>query len=190
MVRETRRAFCGRLMAFGAAGLFGGQAGLDKFLLPAPPCKDDLTPAVGTEAGFRAGAPVRGSLVEAGMAGQKMTLTGFVTGLTCGRIKGARVDFWQADAAGRLDATGFRLRGAALTDKDGRYSIETIIPGQVGNRAKRIHVRVQPPGKRALSTVLYFPNDAAAERDRDFKKQLLLRHTGANVFQFDFLLDV
>ena len=173
-----------------AVPLRARQRGLDQFMLPAPPCKDDLTPAVSSDAEYRSGAPVRRSLLDPGMPGVKMTLAGYVTGLTCGRIKGARVDFWQADSQGRFDPRGFRLRGAVLTDGDGRYAIETVIPGEAAGRAKRISARLQPPGKASLSTVLFFPDDPAASKDKQFKPGLVMkRAAGPSAYTFDFLLD-
>ena len=196
MPRGTRREFFAPLLTFGMAAVAivrgtrvaADQGGLDKFLVPAPPCKEDLTPAVPAGAGYRAGAPLRKTLSA---AGTRMTLSGFVTGLTCGRIKGARLDFWQADASGRTDTAGFRLRGAVLTDPDGRYVIETIVPGSEAGRARHIGVRVEPTGKKALTTVLFFPDDEAATRDRQFNKSLVMKAVpGAiNSYTFDFLLD-
>ncbi len=167
------------------------QAGLDKFLLPAPPCKDDLTPEVPVGAEFRAGAPLRSSLVEAGVTGTRMTLSGYVTGLTCGRVKGARIDFWQAGPDGKLDASGFRLRGAVVTDAEGRYSLTTIVPGTAAGRARRIGARIQLAGKKPFTTALFFPDDAVATRDPQFKPLLAMKRVAsqASAYTFDFLLD-
>jgi len=195
MPRGTRREFFAPLLTFGLTGaamacgarIVAAQSGLDKFLVPAPPCKDDLTPAV-LVAGYRAGAPLRKTLSA---AGTRMTLSGYVTGLTCGRIKGARLDFWQADANGTTDNTGFNLRGAVLTDADGRYAIETIVPGSEDGRARHLGVRVEPSGKKALTTLLFFPNDAVATKDAQFDKSLVMKAvSGAtNSYTFNFLLD-
>jgi protocatechuate 3,4-dioxygenase beta subunit len=199
MSRRTRREFFAPLLTFGFAGVSivwgsqfrAGQSGLDKFLLPAPPCKDDLTPAVPAGAAYRPGAPVRRTLNEMSVIGPRMTLTGYVTGLTCGRIKGARIDFWHADPSGRTDNAGFRFRGAVLTDAEGRYAVETIVPGGEGGRARHIGVRVEPSGKKPLTTRLFFPNDAAATSDKDFHKSLVMKPVSGvvNSYNFDFLLD-
>ena len=120
-----------------------------------------------------------------------MTLSGYVTGLTCGRIKGARVDFWHADAAGKLDNAGFNLRGAVLTDGEGRYFVETVVPGAENGRARSLGVRVAPPGKKPLATVLFFPDDSLATKDKHFNKSLVMKPAAgaANAYTFDFLLD-
>jgi len=201
MPRRTRREFFAPLLTFGvtavavsvapAARVQAAQSGLDKFLVPAPPCKDDLTPAARVDAAYRPGAPLRNTLMEKGAAGARMTLSGYVTGLTCGRIKGARVDFWQADAAGKIDNAGFNLRGAVLTDAEGRYAVETIVPGAESGRARHLCVRVEPPGKKALTTLLFFPGDVAAANDKHFNKSLVMKAASgtANTYRFDFLLD-
>ena len=198
MPRSTRREFLAQTLASGvflawAAPVRGGQRGLDQFLIAAPPCRDDLTPAVPAGREFRPGAPVRRALAEPGRPGTRMTLSGFVTGLTCGRVKAARIDFWQADAAGAYDMTGDTLRGAVITDADGKYTIETIVPGAVSGRARRIGARVQPPGKPALTTYLFFPDDPAAAKDPAYKPLLVLKQTGSGTpraYTFDFLLDL
>src|SRR6187399_1229667 len=82
----------GRLLAL-------GPQGLDQFMSAAgPPCSPDekLTPAVPADATYKKGSPARTSLVEAGMVGTPLDLSGTVSGVTCGRIKGAVVDVWQA----------------------------------------------------------------------------------------------
>ena len=174
-----------------SAPLRAAQRGLDKFLMPAPPCKDDLTPSVPAGLEYRSGAPVRRSLVQPGDPGERMTLSGYVTGLTCGRIKDARLDFWQADANGKVDNAGFQMRGAVLAGQDGRYSIETIVPGSDGGRARRIGVRIEPPGKKPFLTTLFFPDDAVATRDRNFKPNLVMKRVPGSAFAytFDFLID-
>ena len=199
MPRRTRREFFAPLLTFGIAGVSimrgstvrAGQSGLDKFLVPAPPCKDDLTPAVPVGTAYRPGAPLRKTLNEKDVAGTSITVTGYVTGLTCGRIKGARLDFWHADPAGTTDNAGFRFRGAVLTDAEGRYAIDTIVPGSEGGRARHIGVRVELPGKKPFTTLLFFPNDAASTKDKDFNKSLVLKPVAGVVhsYSFDFLLD-
>jgi protocatechuate 3,4-dioxygenase beta subunit len=203
MPRGTRREFFAPLLTFGMTAasisfsMLSGtrvlalQAGLDKFLVPAPPCKDDLTPTVPPDSAYRPGAPVRKTLIDKDTPGTKMTLSGYVTGLTCGRIKGARLDFWQADANGKIDNARFGLRGAVLTDTEGRYTIETIVPGSEGGRARHLNVRIGKAGKKPLTTLLFFPDDVLATKDRQFNKSLVMKTApaSANAYTFDFLLD-
>lgn len=195
----TRRRALSQALAW--AGAFGAvrtlqagrQQGLDQFV-NAPPCKDEkLTPAVAPQAAFAPGAPARTSLIEPGAAGARVVLTGYVIGLKCGRIKGARVDFWQADAAGAYPASGPRLRGHQVTDADGKYRLETMRPGAPSGRARHLAARVEPPGKPALTTVLFFPGDPANAKDKSFQSQLVMREVGgapAGTYAFDFILDL
>jgi protocatechuate 3,4-dioxygenase beta subunit len=195
----TRRRVITHGLAW-AAGLAAARAvgaaqqrGLDQFLLQAPPCKDDkLTPAVAVDPPFRPDAPARTSLLEPGVGGRRVVLSGFVIGLTCGRIKGARVDFWQADAAGVFDRAGARLRGRQTTDAEGRYRLETILPGPTPGRARRISARVEPPGKPALVTELFFPDEAGNARDKFFKPALAMRPVAGSpgTYAFDFVFDL
>lgn len=196
----TRRRALTRGLAW-AAGLVAArgvhaaqQRGLDQFLMPAPPCKDDkLTPAVAPDPPFRPDAPVRTSLLEPGVGGQRVLLSGFVIGLACGRIKGARVDFWQADAAGAYDRAGARLRGRQTSDAEGRYRLETVLPGPTPGRARRLSARVEPAGKPALVTELFFPDDPGNARDTLFKPALAMRPVPgapAGTYAFDFVFDL
>lgn len=179
----SRRIFIGSLS--GLAGILpvgvGGQ-GLEQFSMAEPPCTDDprLTPALPLDATFRRGAPLRSNLVEPGMTGEPLALSGTVSGITCGRIKGARVDLWQADARGAYDTSGFRLRGHQVTDAAGRFAFRTIVPGPAGGRAPHIGLRVVVEGKPEFATDVFFPGVAANQRDPRFRKELLLRMVSAS----------
>lgn len=159
--------------------LFGAESqGLEGFATNAgPPCSPDelLTPGVPADSTYRKGAPLRTTLAEAGMAGVPFSLSGTVSGVTCGRIKGATVDVWQADARGAYDTAGFRLRGRQLTDADGRFHIETIVPGNAAGRAKHIGLHVNVPGKADFWTEVFFPDDPKNAADRRFKKELAMK---------------
>src|SRR5437868_2244519 len=63
-------------------------------------CSGQPTPVQTEGPYFKPGSPARASLVEAGMAGTRLTLTGRVLTRTCQPVNGARLDFWQADASG------------------------------------------------------------------------------------------
>jgi protocatechuate 3,4-dioxygenase beta subunit len=197
MRHTTRRQFLAAGLAVSGASLWtrrvlGGQKGLEKFLVAAPPCKpEDLTPAVPAGPDYKPKAPSRTSLLESGVTGKKMTVAGYVIGLTCGRVKGAQVEFWQADANGAYDARGFRLRGTQLTDADGHYTLETIVPGPVGGSARHLCARVTAPGKPALDTRLYFPDDLATAKDKQFAPKLAMKPAGGpDAYAFDFVLNI
>jgi len=181
----------------GGAHLLAAEQGLGQFMVDSgPPCADDAkaTPSVAADRTYKAGAPLRSSVLEPGMPGVPLTLSGTVAGLTCGRIKGAKVEIWQADAKGVYDMTGFRLRGHVMTDADGKYRIETIVPGNNADRARHIGIHVSVPGKTEFWTEAFFPDDPRNAADLRFKKELLVKTLqapkGRQAAAFDVLLDL
>ena len=123
---------------------------------------------------YREGAPESANLVTDGMAGTHLTLTGLVLSTDCTPIADAKVDIWQADSTGTYDNAGYSLRGFVMTDADGRYTIQTIVPGEYPGRTEHIHVKITPPGGSTLTTQLYFPGTTANEGDGIYDASLLL----------------
>ena len=108
------------------------------------------------------------------MAGTVVVLSGRVLNTNCQPVAGALLDWWQADDAGEYDNRGFRLRGHQFTDKRGNFQLETIVPGLYPGRTRHVHVKVQAPGRRVLTTQLFFPGEAQNQRDRIFDPALLM----------------
>jgi protocatechuate 3,4-dioxygenase beta subunit len=127
---------------------------------------------------FKPQSPQRADLLEPGIEGQAVTLTGLVLDTACRPIGGALIDVWQADAAGRYDNTGFRLRGHMFSDAQGRFTLNTIVPGAYPGRTRHLHLRLQPPGGRVLTTQLYFPGDPGNPRDGLFDAALVMTMKG------------
>jgi protocatechuate 3,4-dioxygenase beta subunit len=103
------------------------------------------------------------------------------------------MEFWQADDAGAYDNEGFRLRGHQFTDDAGRWDLATIVPGLYPGRTRHIHVKVQTPYQRILTTQLYFPNEPRNSSDMLFDPELLMDvQSGPNgrAATFDFVLQV
>src|SRR5438045_3981875 len=94
-------------------------------------CTDPAAPTVSMTEGpyFKAGSPERASLLEPGMKGTKLILSGYVLTRECKPVAHALLDFWQANADGQYDNVGFTLRGHEYTDVTGRYQLTTVIPG-------------------------------------------------------------
>lgn len=163
------------LVLRGRLGAAAGQ-GLGQFSVVTPGCKDDdkATPDTPEGPDYRPGSPVRSSLLDPSVTGTKLTFTGAVIGLTCGRVKGAVVDIWQADARGQYDPSGFRLRGRQLTDANGAFRFDTIVPGASNGRARTIHAKIQAPGKTVVTTQVFFPDDPANAHDPQFRRELVL----------------
>jgi protocatechuate 3,4-dioxygenase beta subunit len=162
-------------------------------LPPTPSCGADESPtATQTEGPFyKRSTPQRSSLIEPGVTGDRLMLGGFVLTIDCKPVPGAVLDFWQADAKGNYDNEGFRLRGHVLADAQGRWRLETIVPGVYPGRTRHIHVKVQPPGGRVLTTQLYFPDEPGNQRDGLFAPALqiaLTRSAETAQGSFNFVL--
>jgi protocatechuate 3,4-dioxygenase beta subunit len=142
---------------------------------------------------FKPASPERTELLEAGMIGRPMELVGLVVSRHCRPLRGALLDFWQADDGGEYDNSGFRLRGHQFTDGEGRFRLRSIVPGAYEGRTRHVHVKVQAPGSRLLTTQLYFPGEPRNRSDGLFRRELLMRTAesgGSLAARFDFVLDV
>ena len=125
------------------------------------------------------------------MSGTPLAVSGRVLSTSCQPINAAKLDFWQADNGGNYDNVGFRLRGHQFTDAEGRFSLQTIVPGLYPGRTRHIHVKVQAPNGRILTTQLYFPNEPRNAADGIFSSALLMsvQDSGAGrAATFDFVL--
>ena len=135
---------------------------------------DDPTPAQTEGPYFKPSSPLRTSLLESGMGGTRLVISGQVLSTTCAPVAQALLDFWQADNAGAYDNSGFRLRGHQFTDANGRFSLETIVPGLYPGRTRHVHVKVQAPNQSILTTQLYFPGEARNASDGIYSAELLM----------------
>ena len=140
-----------------------------------PACSGTATPSQTEGPYYKPNSPERTSLREAGLSGTPLLITGYVFSTTCQPVAHALLDFWQADSNGTYDNTGFKLRGHQYTDKQGRYSLETVVPGEYPGRTRHIHVKVQAPGQPVLTTQLYFPGEARNSSDGIFSPELLMQ---------------
>ncbi len=144
-------------------------------LAPTPACGDDddlaETPPQTEGPFFTPNSPERTSLLEPGMAGTRLVVSGSVVTTSCQPIAGALIDFWQCDDSGQYDNVGYRLRGHQFTDAQGRYRLEAVLPGLYPGRTRHIHVKVQPSGGRTLTTQLYFPGEARNASDGIYRKE-------------------
>ena len=168
-------------------------AGAAPALAATPSCPDDdETPEQAEGPFWLPRSPRRRSLVTAGVRGTPLVVTGRVLRTDCRPVARAVVDVWQCDARGRYDENGNRLRGHQLTDRLGRWRLETVVPGVYPGRTRHLHVKVRRPGGTVLTTQLYFPGERANRGDRIFDPALLLRGlrkaNGRWSARFDFVL--
>ncbi len=145
---------------------------------------------------YRPSSPQRQSLLEADTQGTKLTLTGQVLSPDCQPLANCLVDFWQTDDQGNYDNTGDRLRGHQFTDNEGRYRLETIVPGLYPGRTRHLHVLVQPRSSAGsgavLTTQLYLPNEPLNPRDFLFQPELLMAvqdSPAGKQAQFNFVVE-
>ena len=188
-----RRAFLGAALIFPSAVILSGSRALaqPRPLTPTPNCVDKGTPTPPQTAGpfFKPRSPQRASLLEPGVTGTRIVVAGSVLSTDCRPITGALLDFWHAEGQGGYDNSGFRLRGHQFADAQGRYRLETVVPGLYSGRTRHFHVRVQAPNQPVLTTQLYFPNEPGNRNDFIFRPELVMT-VRDEAAAFDFVLAV
>lgn len=166
------------------------------FLAPTPECgdDDDLAATLPQTEGpfYTPDTPERQSLLEPEMPGTRLVVSGYVYSTDCQPIPGALLDFWQADNAGVYDNEGYRLRGHQFAAEDGRFELETIVPGLYPGRTRHIHVIAQRPEQPVLITQLYFPDEPGNAADGIFDPSLVMdvqEGEDGEIAYFTFVLD-
>ena len=150
-----------------------------------------VTPELTEGPYFTANSPERTSLLEDGMVGTKLVITGYVYTTDCQPVANALLDFWQADANGVYDNSGYNFRGHQFTDANGYYQLTTVVPGIYTGRTEHIHVKVQAPNGNLITSQLFFPGVAENDTDRIFDQGLLLAIQESNEgqqAQFNFVV--
>jgi len=160
------------------AGITFAQESATTILAPTPACgdADDVaeTPAQTEGPYFTPNSPERADLLEPGMPGTKLVVTGYVYSTDCQPVANALLDFWQCNDAGIYDNEGYTLRGHQFTDEAGRYELTTIVPGLYPGRTRHIHVKVQKPDQPVLTSQLYFPDEPDNATDGIFDPSLVM----------------
>ncbi len=177
----------------GAPDDVGADAGAADMLQPT--C-GDVTPANIEGPFFSPGSPERANIREGVTAGVLLRITGRVLTTDCVPIPNAVLDFWQADDDGEYDNLGYIFRGHQFADRDGRYELETIIPGRYLNGARfrpaHIHVKVGAEQSGLLTTQLYFSGDPFNQSDSFIVPSLIMdiRDSGmdSKAAEFDFVM--
>jgi protocatechuate 3,4-dioxygenase beta subunit len=183
---NTRRRLIGAAAAFPFVGAALGQ---DLPLTPECGPQSALTSRQTEGPYYTPNTPQRASLVEPGSRAERLVLGGRVVAPSCQPVAKALLDFWHCDENGSYDNAGFRYRGHLFADAGGRFRLETIFPAIYPGRARHIHVKVQAPGRRILTTQLYFPGDA---RDGLWREELVVamaRGHDGRIAAFQFIVD-
>jgi catechol 1,2-dioxygenase len=124
---------------------------------------------------YRRGAPWRSRLCSNDEPGEPLSITGTVTASAdCWPIANAILDVWQTNARGLYsnllgldkssDPRAFNLRGRLVSDANGHYQFESIIPGRYPlfwplTRPRHIHLTVTHPQCEPLTTQIFFGGD-------------------------------
>lgn len=113
-------------------------------------------------------APFRDSLAEG--SGTPIRIEGQVVSADdCAvPLAGAVFDAWHASDVGEYDNEGFSYRGRVQCDDQGRFVLETVLPGSYPDRPVRhVHFKVwDSAGIERITSQLYFSGDAAYDPAR------------------------
>jgi len=128
------------------------------------------------------------NFVEPGVVGERLSLSGLVLTRNVAPMANVVIEFWQADAAGNYHMAEFKMRDRQKTVADGRFSLETIVPGYTG-AFRRINFianavipsRVQP---LFLSAAIYLATEEELSRSiSDAERSHVL--PGARIYRDD-----
>lgn len=185
----SRRAVLGALLAAPALPLWGlpSRAAVPAQLLDrTPACDDGDEQTVEQTEGpyFKPSSPLKQDFRADAPGGEPITIAGYVLDETCKPVPQALVELWHADEKGRYDNEGFRLRGHAFTDAEGRWWFQTIVPAIYPGRTRHFHLKVQKPGGGVLTTQLYFPGEPLNESDGIFDERLLMTMADTDLGRF------
>ena len=158
-----------------------------------PVCTGQLTSSNQEGPYFTPGSPERANLIDDGMPGTALLISGYVWSQECAPLAGAKVDFWQADANGVYDNLGYTLRGHVFTDETGYYEIVTIEPGPYPGRPPHIHVKVIDATERELLTTQLYTDGSQQSADVRNAPDLLAAYAGLDAagrqrLAFDFVV--
>lgn len=199
LILSRRRILFAAAAALPAAALLQGCAAPGRALRN--PGGPEPTPEQTEGPFYRLFSSAKPSLREPDLKGTPLELTGRVLDKSGKPLANALLDFWQCDDVGVYDTRGFRLRGHQFTDAEGRYRLETIVPGLYPGRTRHIHVKLQPagadlpkdPGMLNLTTQVYFPGEPGNNKDQIFDPALVVAMDSAGagrLARFDFVLDL
>lgn len=121
-----------------------------------------------------------GEKAEFGTPGERITLTGRISDGAGAPIDDAMVETWQMDASGKPPASGDTRPGGlarCYTGKDGRYRIETVMPGAFSGSdgaryAPQLNVTIFMRGLLKAIRTRVFLASAEAVKDDPFARAI------------------
>jgi catechol 1,2-dioxygenase len=180
-------SFPRRMVLQGMASLLSCAVTPNAFAATAKSCKLTERDIIGPF--YRFGAPFQTKLAGPNEPGERLVISGKVFSSDCrSRLPNTLIEIWQANKAGLYDTDkpgnftergDFRLRAMMLTDQQGNYEFETIMPGRYPippnlpglekyaglTRPAHIHFRVSESLHIPLTTQLYFKDDPHIAKD-------------------------
>ena len=176
-----------RMVLQGVASLLGCAVAPDAMSAAAKSCRLTESDIIGPF--YRFGAPFQTKLAGPSEPGERLIIAGKVYSSDCrSRLPNTLIEIWQANSRGLYDTdqpgnfterVDFHLRGMMLTDRQGNYEFETIMPGRYPippnlpglekygglTRPAHIHFRVSESLHVPLTTQLYFKDDPYIAKD-------------------------
>ena len=176
-----------RVVLQGLASVLGCAVTPSAFAAAAKSCRLTEPDIIGPF--YRFGAPFQTQLAGPNEPGERLIISGKVYSSDCrSRLPNTLVEIWQANKAGAYDTDkpgnftergDFHLRAMMLTDQQGNYEFETIMPGTYPIRPNvpwlekyaglmrpaHIHFRVSESLHVPLTTQLYFKEDPHIAKD-------------------------
>lgn len=176
-----------RMVLQGLASLLGATFAPGAFAAAPKSCRLTERDIIGPF--YRFGAPFQTKLAGPNEPGERLIIAGKVYSSDCrSHLPNTLIEVWQANKAGLYDTDkpgnftergDFHLRGMMLTDQQGNYEFETIMPGRYPippnlpglekyaglTRPAHIHFRVSESLHVPLTTQLYFKDDSSIAKD-------------------------
>ena len=141
----------------------------EKACAPTPGVSEPTEPApAGTASSARLGPGMELEATKRNLAagrGKPLVVSGVVRGEDCKPLDGATLYVWQTNGKGRY-GPGERccyLQAALRTGADGRYELDTVVPGGYDGAAPHIHMRAGHPETEGLVTELLFGSKGAPD---------------------------
>jgi protocatechuate 3,4-dioxygenase beta subunit len=179
-------------------------------LLPSA-CNIPLDPILGWNniPEYKSESPARTSLFEPGTdfwgkswpgsprEGERLILAGRVLTTRCQPIANARLEFWHTDPKGQYDFAGYNFRGLQNADKDGRYRLETSMPGYYSPR-RHLHyligVRLDDKESGILVTnIIDLPSEdefKTGKTGATIPPSRFTRENGVLIAEYDFVINM
>ncbi len=127
--------------------------------------------------------------------GDPLTFSGRMLNTSGAAIPGLRIDVWQCDARqaynhpadGSQRDPAFRGYAAQISDVDGRFVFDTIVPVSYGGRPPHIHVKIWRNQQELLTTQVYLEGYRGNDH-RKIKPVKAAHNDDKYEAQFDFVV--